>query len=192
MRVPTSPGVVGHESSPGVSAATSVGAGIFLSRLVGFIRDRVFAHYFGSSDFADAWRAALRLPNVIQNLLGEGTLSASLIPIYAEYLEKGEEEKAGHLAGAALGILTVVGGGLALLGILVAPLLVEVLFFRWSPDKQAITITLVRILFPMTGVLVISAWALTILNSHRRFFISYVAPVLWNVSMTARLDRRTL
>ena len=166
-----------------MSAASSVGAGIFLSRLTGFVRDRVFAHYFGSSDFADAWRAALRLPNVIQNLLGEGTLSASLIPIYAEYLEKGEEEKAGHLAGAALGILTIVGGGLALLGILIAPLLVEVLFFRWSPDKQAITITLVRILFPMTGLLVISAWALTILNSHRRFFVSYVAPVLWNVSM---------
>ena len=166
-----------------MSAASSVGAGIFLSRLTGFVRDRVFAHYFGSSDFADAWRAALRLPNVIQNLLGEGTLSASLIPIYAEYLEKGEEEKAGHLAGAALGILTIVGGGLALLGILIAPLLVEVLFFRWSPAKQAITITLVRILFPMTGLLVISAWALTILNSHRRFFVSYVAPVLWNVSM---------
>ena len=87
-----------------MSAASSVGAGIFLSRLMGFVRDRVFAHYFGSSDFADAWRAALRLPNVIQNLLGEGTLSASLIPIYAEYLEKGEEEKAGHLAGAALGL----------------------------------------------------------------------------------------
>ena len=69
-----------------MSAASSVGAGIFLSRLTGFVRDRVFAHYFGSSDFADAWRAALRLPNVIQNLLGEGTLSASLIPIYAEYL----------------------------------------------------------------------------------------------------------
>ena len=182
-RVQTPSSVVGHGNRSGMSAASSVGAGIFLSRLTGFVRDRVFAHYFGSSDFADAWRAALRLPNVIQNLLGEGTLSASLIPIYAEYLEKGEEEKAGHLAGAALGILTIVGGGLALLGILIAPLLVEVLFFRWSPDKQAITITLVRILFPMTGLLVISAWALTILNSHRRFFVSYVAPVLWNVSM---------
>ncbi|HIN77908.1 MAG TPA: murein biosynthesis integral membrane protein MurJ [Gemmatimonadetes bacterium] len=183
----TPPKVVGQGSSRGMGAATSVGAGIFLSRLVGFIRDRVFAHYFGISDLADAWRAALRLPNVIQNLLGEGTLSASLIPIYAEYLEAGEEEKAGRLAGAALGILVVVGGGLALLGILVAPVLVGVLFSRWSPDKQAITTTLVRILFPMTGVLVISAWALTILNSHRRFFISYVAPVLWNVSMIAAM-----
>lgn len=172
-----------HESSQSISPAASVGAGIFLSRLLGFVRDRVFAHYFGSSDFADAWRAALRLPNVIQNLLGEGTLSASLIPVYAKYLESGEEEKAGRLAGAALGILMVVAGSLALLGMFLAPLLVEVFFFRWSPDKQDVTTALVRILFPMTGVLVISAWALTILNSHRRFFISYVAPVLWNISM---------
>ena len=154
-----------------------------MSKLSGFIRDRVFAHYFGSGDFADAWRAALRLPNVIQNLLGEGTLSASLIPIYAEYVEKEEDEKAGRLAGAALGILSAVAGALALLGVLLAPLLVQIVFFRWSPEKQAITTTLVRILFPMTGVLVISAWALGILNSHRRFFVSYVAPVLWNLAM---------
>ncbi|GIS80310.1 MAG: hypothetical protein CM1200mP14_18760 [Gammaproteobacteria bacterium] len=65
----------------------------FLEPLTGFVRDRVFAHYFGSSDFADAWRAALRLPNVIQNLLGEGTLSASLIPIYAEYLKRGKKRR---------------------------------------------------------------------------------------------------
>ena len=181
--MPQLPRAVEHRSSRSIGPAVSVGAGILVSRLLGFVRDRVFAHYFGSSDFADAWRAALRLPNVIQNLLGEGTLSASLIPIYAGYLESGEEEKAGRLAGAALGILLLVGGGLALLGMFLAPLLVDVLFFRWSPDKQDITTALVRILFPMTGVLVISAWALTILNSHRRFFISYVAPALWNISM---------
>ena len=76
------------DNTPGEGlAAVRVGAGIFISRLFGFIRDRVFAHYFGTSDFADAWRAGLRMPNVVQNLLGEGTLSASLIPIYAGLLE---------------------------------------------------------------------------------------------------------
>ncbi len=127
------------------------------------------------------------MPNVIQNLLGEGTLSASMIPVYAELLEEGREEEAGRFAGAALGILTAVAAGLSLLGILVAPLLVRVLFFEWSPEKQAITTTLVRILFPMTGVFVISAWALGILNSHRRFFVSYVAPVAWNLAQIATL-----
>ena len=164
-------------------AAARVGLGIFTSRLSGFVRDRIFAHYFGSSDFADAWRAALRMPNVVQNLLGEGTLSASLIPVYAEFLEEGRDEEAGRFAGAALGILTVVASAVTLVGVLVAPVLVQVFFPRWDPAKQALTITLVRILFPMTGVLVISAWALGILNSHRRFFVSYVAPVFWNLAM---------
>jgi putative peptidoglycan lipid II flippase len=123
------------------------------------------------------------MPNVVQNLLGEGTLSASMIPVYAEMLEEGREEDAARFAGAALGILTSVAGTLALLGWLLAPWLVGLFFWTWDAEKQALTVTLVRILFPMTGVLVISAWALGILNSHRRFFVSYVAPVVWNVAM---------
>ncbi len=164
-----------------------MGAGIFLSRIFGFVRQRVFAHFFGASLFADAWGAAVRMPNVIQNLLGEGTLSASLIPVYVELLEEGREEEAGRFAGAALGILTALASTLALLGVLLAPFLVRLLFWEWSPEQQAITTTLVRILFPMTGVLVVSAWALGILNSHRRFFVSYVAPVLWNLAQIAAL-----
>ncbi|MFQ5537515.1 MAG: murein biosynthesis integral membrane protein MurJ [Gemmatimonadota bacterium] len=171
----------------GGRAAAHVGAGIFLSRLFGFLRDRVFAYYFGTSPVADAWRAALRLPNVIQNLLGEGTLSASLIPVYAELLQEGREEDAGRFAGAALGILVTVAAALVLGGILLAPWLVKLFFFEWDTEKQALTVTLVRILFPMTGVLVVSAWALGILNSHRRFFISYVAPVIWNLAMIAAM-----
>ncbi len=168
-------------------AAARVAAGIFLSRVFGLVRERVFAHWFGTTAFADAWRAALRMPNVLQNLLGEGTLSASLIPVYAELLEEGREEEASRFAGAALGILSVVAAALALCGILLAPVLVSLFFSEWDPDKQALTTTLVRILFPMTGVLVVSAWALGILNSHRRFFVSYVAPVFWNLAMIATL-----
>jgi len=181
--VTTGPDAAPDPSPEGGRAAARVGAGIFFSRVFGFIRDRVVAHYFGSSDFADAWRAGLRMPNVVQNLLGEGTLSASLIPVYAELIEQRREEDAARFAGAALGILTAVAGGVALVGWVIAPWLVQLFFWEWAPEKQALTVTLVRILFPMTGVLVLSAWALGILNSHRRFFVSYVAPVVWNLSM---------
>ncbi len=174
-------------SRSGARAAFRVGAGIFSSRLAGFVREAAFAFYFGNSAVADVWRAALRTPNVIQNLLGEGTLSASFIPVYAEFLEEGREEEAGRFAGAALGILAVVAGGLALLGIAAAPLLIRLLFFDWDPWMQDLAIRIVRILFPMTAVLVISAWALGVLNTHRRFFVSYVAPVLWNLAMIAVL-----
>ncbi|MCH7533482.1 MAG: murein biosynthesis integral membrane protein MurJ [Gemmatimonadetes bacterium] len=164
-------------------AATRVGAGIFLSRLMGFVRERLFAHFFGSSDFADAWRAAFRLPNVLRNLLGEGTLSASMVPIYSEFLGQGKHEEANRFAGAVLGLLTVVSAAAVLLGVMIAPLFVPLFFPRWSPEKQAITTTLVRILLPMSGILVISAWAIGILDSHRRFFVSYVAPVFWNITV---------
>ncbi len=181
-------------TGPGTSArrdgrhsAAWVAAGILASRVAGLGREVLFAFFFGNSVFAEAWRAALRIPNVLQNLLGEGTLSASLVPIYAEMLERGEVERAGRFAGAAFGILAAVAGLLALLGAALAPLVVTVLAPGFDGQTRELTVRLVRILFPMTGVLVLSAWALGILNSHRRFFVSYVAPVLWNLAMIATM-----
>ena len=171
----------------GARAAWLVGAGIFLSRVAGVVREMVFSFYFGNSAVADAWGAALRTPNVIQNLLGEGTLSASFVPVYARFLEEGREEEAGRFAGAALGIVSVVAFGAGLLGLLLAPWIVETLYPLWMEEKQALTVRLIRILFPMAAVLAVSAWALGILNSHRRFFVSYVAPVLWNLAMVTAL-----
>ena len=168
-------------------AAFWVGAGIFLSKISGLVREQVLAYYFGASAVADVWRVALRTPNVIQNLLGEGALSASLIPVYAEFLEEGGEEEAGRFAGATLGILTVVSFSLALLGVLLTPYIVPVIYWKFDPWMQDLTVTIVQILFPMTGFLVISAWALGILNSHRRFFVSYVAPVAWNLALVATM-----
>ncbi len=161
-------------------AAFMVGAGIFFSRISGFIRDMLFAYFFGNTGLADVWRVSLKAPNVLQNLIGEGTLSASVIPVYTEFIEEGRKEDAGRFIGAVLGILMVVAGGVSLIGILLAPILVPILFFRWDPQKIEITTVMVQILFPMTAILVISAWALAVLNSHRRFFVSYVAPVGWN------------
>jgi len=174
-------------TGPRARAAFWVGAGIFLSRIAGFVRDAVLAFYFGNSREADVWGAAIRTPNIVQNLLGEGTLSASFIPVYAGFLEEGREEDAGRFAGAALGLLIVVAFSVALLGVLLAPLYIGIIFRNWDPEKQALTVSLVRIIFPMTAVMVISAWALGILNSHRKFFVSYVAPVAWNASMIGAL-----
>ncbi len=165
----------------------TVGGGILLSRIAGLIRERIFAHFFGASPFADAWRAALRMPNVLQNLLGEGTLSASFIPIYAGMEEEDRSEASRRFAGAVFGLLTATAGAMALMGVLLAPVLVAVFFAGFDADRQAVTVGLVRILFPMTAVLVLSAWCLGILNSHRRFFLSYAAPVLWNAAMIGAL-----
>lgn len=168
-------------------SAQWVAAGILLSRVAGLVREMVFARFFGTSVSADAWRAASRMPNVLQNLLGEGTLSASFIPEYSKLLEDGRKEEAGRLAGVVFALLFALAGGLALLGVVLAPVLVSVFTPGFDGLQRELTIQLVRILFPMTGVLVLSAWSLGILNSHRRFFIPYVAPVLWNAAMIGAL-----
>ncbi len=162
-------------------------AGILLTRVLGFVRERVFAHYLGNGPAADAFRAALKIPNVLRNLLGEGTLSASFIPVYARLLERGDEAGARALAGAVLGLLTAASAAAALVGIALAPALTDVVAFGFEGATRELTITLVRILFPMTGLMVVSGWCLGVLNSHRRFFLPYAAPAVWNVAGIAAL-----
>jgi putative peptidoglycan lipid II flippase len=164
-----------------------VAGGILLSRVAGLIRERVLAQVFGTSLYADVFRAGLRMPNVLQNLLGEGTLSASFIPVYAELLEQGRHREAGRVAGAIFALLLVVAGALSLIGILLSPALVTLFLPGFADERRDLTIAISRILFPMTGVLVLSAWSLGVLNSHRHFFLPYFAPVLWNAAMIATL-----
>src|SRR5215510_652577 len=89
-------------------SAFLVAAGILLSRIAGLIRDRVFAHYFGNSAAADAFKAAFRIPNLLQNLFGEGVLSASFIPVYARLIAHENTAEAGRVAGAIVALLTFV------------------------------------------------------------------------------------
>lgn len=162
-----------------------VGAGILLSRLSGLVRQRVMAHFLGLGDAADAVSAAFRIPNFIQNLFGEGSLSASFIPSYSRLLGEGRDEDARRLAGAVLALLALVIAFLVLLGVLGTPWLVQLLLGDWPVEKRALTERLVRILFPSVGLMVFSAWCLGILNSHRRFLLSYAAPAAWNVAIIA-------
>jgi putative peptidoglycan lipid II flippase len=165
-----------------------VAAGIFLSRCSGLVRESVIANYLGTSPASDAFRAALRIPNLLQNLLGEGVLSASFIPVYARLRAEGREQEAGHVAGAVAGLLVALTGVLSLVGVVLAEPLTRVLVPGFHDTYRIdLTVQLVRIIFPGIGFLVLSAWCLGVLNSHRRFFLSYVAPVLWNAAQIAAL-----
>ncbi len=164
-----------------------VALGILLSRLVGLVRLRVFGHFLGTSDPADAFAAAFRIPNLLQNLFGEGALSASFIPVYSRLLGAGDEAEARRVARAIGALLMLVVGVLVLLGVLAAPVLINVIAPGFEGEKRELTIRLVRILFPGAGLLVLSAWCLGVLNSHGRFFLSYAAPVAWNMAMIVAL-----
>jgi putative peptidoglycan lipid II flippase len=168
-------------------SAALVALGILASRLVGLVRQRLLAHYLGNGVAAAIWSTATRIPNVLQNLLGEGVLSASFIPVYAGLRAQKKDDEAREVAGAVFGILALVVSVIVGVGVLATPLLVSLIASEFEGETRTLTISMVRLIFPATGVLVLSAWCLGILNSHKRFFLSYAAPVAWNVVIIAVL-----
>jgi putative peptidoglycan lipid II flippase len=201
-------GVIAGESFPQVGEATGefpaegpsarkemdsgrgaffVGAGILISRIAGLVRQRVFAHYFGTSAAGDAFTAAFRIPNFLQNVFGEGALSASFIPVYAKLLAQDDEEEASQVASAVLSLLALVTSLIVLVGVLATPYFIDIIAWGFKGDTRELAIRLARILFPGAGLLVLSAWCLGILNSHHRFFLSYTAPVVWNLAIIISL-----
>lgn len=162
-------------------------AGIFLSRIFGLVRQRVLSHYLGLSAGNDALTAALKIPNFLQNLLGEGVLSASFIPVYARLRAEGRDEEADQVANGVLGLLILATSLVVLAGMVAAAPLTDFLAPGFDGAKRELTIRLVRLLFPGAGLLVCSAWCLGVLNSHRKFLLSYAAPVVWNMAIIAAL-----
>jgi putative peptidoglycan lipid II flippase len=167
--------------------AVMVGAGILISRIIGVIRQRVFAYYFGNSLAADAFTAAFRIPNFLQNVFGEGALSASFIPVYANLLARKDEREAGRVASAVLTLLALVTSIIVLVGVLTTPYIISIVAWGFVGERRDLAIRLVQILFPGAGLLVMSAWCLGVLNSHRKFFLSYTAPVAWNLAIIASM-----
>ncbi|MCE2525193.1 MAG: murein biosynthesis integral membrane protein MurJ [Acidimicrobiia bacterium] len=182
--VPGAGGFSARRRRSGRSAAV-VGGGVVLSRLSGVAREVILGAFLGTRASADAFGAALRIPKLLQNLLGEGALSAAFIPVYAQVLEEGDEERAGRLAGAVAGLLAVLTGGLVLLAIFLAEPLTWLVAPGFSGVRHELTVVLIRIMAGGIGLIVLAAWCLGVLNAHRRFFLSYVAPVLWNVAIIA-------
>ena len=172
--------------SSGRSSALIAG-GILLSRVLGLLRQTLIARYLGAGDASDVFNGAFRLTNILQNLFGEGALSASFIPVYAHALEKGDEREADRIAGAVAAILAMLVAVIVLVGILAAPLVTDLIVGGFTGEKFDLTVRLTRIFFPGAGVFVLSAWCLGILNSHRKFFLSYAAPVFWNLAMIGAL-----
>ena len=183
-----SPPITGVPAAQSKRAAlgdsSTVALGILLSRIAGFFRERVIAHYFGGvSLYADALRSAIRIPNLLYNLFGEGVLSAAFVTVYAKLRAQGKDDDAEHLAASVFGILSLVCAVLVLLGVTATPLFIDLIVPGFHGERRILAIRLVRILFPAAGLLVMSAWCLGILNSHRKFLLSYLAPIALSVAV---------
>ena len=184
---PRAPAVERSEKESTGKSAFMVGTGILISRIIGVVRQRVFGYYFGVSLAADAFNAAFRIPNFLQNVFGEGALSASFIPVYANLLARKDEKEASRVASAVLTVLALVTSVIVLLGVLATPYIVSIVAWGFVSERRELTIRLVQIFFPGAGLLVMSAWCLGVLNSHRKFLLSYTAPVVWNLAIIASL-----
>ena len=178
-------------TAPRRSGAVFVAAGIFLSRILGLVRTHFLTGALGQSIAADAWVYASRIPNFLNNLFGEGSLSASFIPVYAGLVRDGNEEEAGRTAGAVAAILgVIVAVGVALGVVFAGPITSVIASGLNAPGKEAtraLTVHLTRILFPSAGLVVMCAWCLGVLNSHRRFFMSYAVQGLSNIVLIIAL-----
>ena len=169
-----------------------VALGIGASRLAGLGRETVASRLLGNTAAGDAFAVAMRIPNMLQNLLGEGVLSASFVPVYSRLLDEadyqgGDREDPGRVAGAvAAALMAIVGLAVALIVTLSRPI-TFVLAPGLEGERFELAVSLVRITALGTGFAVLSAWCLGVLNSHRRFFVSYAAPVLWNAVQVGAL-----
>ncbi len=166
-------------------AATVIGTGTLLSRILGFFRDMVIANFFGAGMAADAFFVAFRIPNLWRRLVGEGSLTISFIPVYTEYLtQRSEEEtrKVTHVAFTIAGVILLI---LTVLGILFSPILIRIVApgFIQIPQKFELTVTLNKIIFPYLFFMGLFALCMGILNSYRHFFAPAVAPIFLNISI---------
>jgi putative peptidoglycan lipid II flippase len=166
-------------------AAGAVGSMTMVSRLFGFVRDLVLAMTFGASASADAFFVAFRIPNIQRRILGEGAVSAAMIPVYGEYLNTKSEEETKNFASNLFNIQLTVLVLTSLAIVVFAPYLIMAFApgFMDEPDKFELTVTLTRWMGPYLILVGMSAYCMGILNTHGVFTLSAAAPILVNVSM---------
>src|SRR5574341_117240 len=166
-------------------AAGVVGAATLASRIMGYVRDMAMSWGFGTGAAADAFYVAYRIPNLLRELLAEGSMSAAFIPVFTETLTKESRESARRLANAVFARLLVLLVVLTGLGIIFAPYVVKVVAWGWAykaeHDKYVLGVTLTRIMFPYLLFIGLAALAMGMLNSLRSFLAPALAPVMLNV-----------
>jgi putative peptidoglycan lipid II flippase len=166
-------------------AAGVVGAATLASRVMGYIRDMVMSWAFGTTAAADAFYVAYRIPNLLRELLAEGSMSAAFIPVFTETLTTGSKDDARRLANAVLARLLIILAVVTGLGILFAPYIVKVIAWGWKyetyREKFLLATTLTRMMFPYLLFIGLAALAMGMLNSLRSFLAPALSPVMLNV-----------
>lgn len=171
------------QSVQSARAAGRVSLAVFLSRILGLVRDQVFAKLFGVGLYNDAWLVAFRIPNLLRDLFAEGALSSAFVPTFTNFLHKKGKSEAWLLANLVLCWMIIILGGLTLVFLIFSEYFVYLLAagFADSPEKLEVTSVLLKILSPFLMLIGMASVAMGILNTMNYFFIPSLAPAIFNV-----------
>ena len=166
-------------------SALVVASGTFMSRLLGFARDMVTAYALGAGWAADAFFVAFRIPNLLRNLFGEGSMTMAFVPVYTRTRQEQGEPAAQATARAALAWLVVILGALTVLAELAAGPITSLMApgFADNPEAAALTTTLLRITFPFALSICCVALCMGILNASGKFLAPALAPCVLNITL---------
>ncbi len=162
-------------------AAGVIGLAVMASRVLGLVRETIFAALFGGGAAMDAFTAAFRIPNLLRDLFAEGALSAAFVTTFTKTIARGGDGAAWRLANKVATLTVVVLSALCLLGILFSPQIVATLNTGFNPAKAALTVTLTRIMFPFILMVSIAALVMGMLNAKNVFGVPAMASSFFNV-----------
>ncbi|HPN73249.1 MAG TPA: murein biosynthesis integral membrane protein MurJ [Candidatus Omnitrophota bacterium] len=159
------------------------------SRILGFVRDILIAGRFGTGIFADAFFVAFRIPNMLRDMVGEGAMTAAIVPVLTEYRHTRTNEEYWEVARVILNLMLMVLVALSLAGVFFAPVVVRLIApgFSEDPDKFRTTVTLTRLIFPYLLLIGMVAYSKGVLNSLHYFTSPEFAPVVLNVTLIVSL-----
>ena len=162
-------------------SAGIVSIAVMFSRVLGLVREQVFAYYFGAGFLNDAYQVAFRIPNVLRDLFAEGALSAAFVKVFTDYQINKSEKEAWRLASLVLNALAVVLSVITILGILFSRYFVDLIAEGFSPEKAALATTLTQIMFPFILLVALAAVAMGVLNTKGIFGVPASASTVFNI-----------
>jgi putative peptidoglycan lipid II flippase len=164
--------------------AAITGLGTCLSRIIGFTRDMVISHLFGTGMLSDAFYAAFRIPNLFRRVFGEGAFSAAFIPVFSEYLHKKDKKETQNFLNAVFSILLLTLLIVSILGVFFAHFFAKTIAggFLNEPVKMQLVIDLTRLMFPFIIFVCLAAFLLSVLNTLHSFFVPSFAPAAISLS----------
>lgn len=189
ISTPSASQLPGGENIRIAKAAGVIGGATLMSRIFGYVRDMIFAYFFGAGQISDAFIAAFRIPNLFRRLFGEGSLSMAFIPVFTEYLINRDYREAFAMAGTAIRLLAACLALIAVGGVVCAPVLVNIIApgFGHALSELDLTIFLTRIMFPYVFFIGLLALCMGILNGLGHFAAPALAPILLNMAMISAM-----